>query len=66
MTDYTTTEITSLIREYVHNERNREILKRRLIDGRTYEQLAEEFDLSPRQVKNIVYKEEKILFSKLH
>ena len=66
MTDYTTTEITALIREYVHNERNREILKRRLIDGRTYEQLAEEFDLSPRQVKNIVYKEEKILFSKLH
>lgn len=66
MTDYTTTEITTLIREYVHNERNREILKRRLIDGRTYEQLAEEFDLSPRQVKNIVYKAEKILFSKLH
>lgn len=66
MTDYTTTEITALIREYVHNERNREILKRRLIDGRTYEQLAEEFDLSPRQVKNIVYKAEKILFSKLH
>ena len=66
MTDYTTTEITALIHEYVHNERNREILKRRLIDGRTYEQLAEEFDLSPRQVKNIVYKAEKILFSKLH
>ena len=66
MTDYTTTEITALIREYVHNERNREILKRRLIDGRTYEQLAEEFDLSPRQVKNIVYKAEKILFSNLH
>lgn len=66
MTDYTTTEITALIREYVHNEKNREILKRRLIDGRTYEQLAEEFDLSPRQVKNIVYKAEKILFSKLH
>lgn len=65
MTDYTTTEITALIREHVHNERNREILKRRLIDGRTYEQLAEEFDLSPRQVKNIVYKAEKILFSKL-
>lgn len=65
MTDYTTTEITALIREYVHNERNREILKRRLIDGRTYEQLAEEFELSPRQIKNIVYKAEKILFSKM-
>lgn len=65
MMDYTTTEILALIREYVHNERNRDILKRRLIDGRTYEQLAEEFDLSPRQVKNIVYKAEKVLFAKL-
>lgn len=65
MTDYTTTEITALIREYVHNERNREILKRRLIDGRTYEQLAEEFDLSTAQIKRIVYKAEAIVFPKL-
>lgn len=65
MTDYTTTEITSLIREYVHNERNREILKRRLIDGRTYEQLAEEFDLSTAQIKRIVYKAEAVVFPKL-
>lgn len=65
MTNYTTSEIMALIREYVHNERNRDILKRRLIDGRTYEQLAEEFDLSPRQVKNIVYKAEKVVFTKM-
>ena len=36
-------------------ERNREILKRRLIDGVCYEPLAEEFDLSVRQTQNIVY-----------
>lgn len=66
MMNYTTSEIMALIREHVHNERNREILRRRLIDGRTYEQLAEEFDLSPRQIKNIVYKAEKVLFTKLH
>ena len=31
-------------------------MKRRLIDGVIYDDLAEEFGLSERQVKNIVYK----------
>ena len=48
-----------------HAERNRAILRRRLIDGIVYEKLAEEFDLSVRQVKNIVYKGENRIF-KLH
>ena len=39
-------------------ERNRAILKRRLIDGICYEPLAEEFNLSVRHVKDIVYKNE--------
>lgn len=43
-----------LIDKWVFNERNRVILKRRIIDGLTYENLAEEFDLSVRQIKNIV------------
>ena len=38
------------------------ILKRRLIDGICYEPLAEEFDLSVGQVKNIVYKTQTKLF----
>lgn len=37
-------------------------MKRRLIDGVYFEPLAEEFDLSVRQVKNIVYKGEDIIF----
>ena len=45
-------------------ERDRKILRRRLFDGITYERLAEEFDLSVRQVKNIVYKGEDIVFSR--
>lgn len=59
-------EICDLIDEWITDknaERNRKILKRRLIDGITYESLAEEFDLSVRQVKNIVYKSEQQLFS---
>ena len=58
-------ELETLIDEWILNERNRHILKRRLLDGLCYEPLAEEFDLSVRQVKNIVYKSEDILFSKL-
>lgn len=36
-------------------ERNRNILKRRLCDGLTFEELSEEFDISVNQVKRIVY-----------
>ena len=58
----TRNEIDYLIEQRIHNERNRLILKRRLLDGICYEPLAEEFDLSVRHVKNIVYKCEAILF----
>lgn len=60
--EITTSELIWVINEYVHNERNREILKRRLIDGIIFERLAEEFDLSVRQVKRIVYKESDRVF----
>ena len=56
------TEILRRINERIHHERNRQILKRRLIDGVCYEPLAEEFDMSVRQVKNIVYRAEDAIF----
>lgn len=49
-------EIEYIIDEWIFNERDRMILKRRLLDGITFEKLAEEFDLSTQQVKKIVYK----------
>ena len=52
------TQITELIDEWIFVERDRMILKRRLLDGICYEPLAEEFGLSVRQVKSIVYKSE--------
>lgn len=60
--DYSNERVSWVIDQYIHNKRNREILKRRLIDGACFEPLAEEFDLSVRQVKNIVYKGEKVIF----
>jgi 5-methylthioribose kinase len=64
MIEYTNSGMILLINEYIHSERDRKILKRRLIDGLTYENLAEEFDLSVTQVKRIVYKGEDIIFKK--
>lgn len=62
MIEYTNSQIDRLINEYIHSERNRKILKRRLIDGICYEPLAEEFNLSVKQVRNIIDKSEDILF----
>lgn len=62
MITYTNSQISQVIDEHIHSERDRKILKRRFIDGVCYDPLAEEFDLSVRQIKNIVYKSEKILF----
>ena len=56
MIEYSNSQIAGLIDEWIHSERDRAILKRRLIDGMTFEQLAEEFDMSVRQIKRIVYK----------
>lgn len=56
MVDYTNSQISSLIDEHIHNAIHRQMLKDRLIDGMTYERLAEKYDLSTQQVKNIVYK----------
>lgn len=63
--DFSRSRIEHLIDEWIigsHAERNRAILKRRLIDGLTYEALAEEFDLSVRQMKTIVYQCEDKIF----
>lgn len=63
--DLPRSEIEKLIDEWILNEKHRAILKRRLLDGICYEPLAEEFELSVRQTKNIVYKCEDKLFKHL-
>ena len=52
-------EICDIIDSFVRGrnaERNRALLKRRLIDGVTLERLAEEFDISVTQTKEIIHK----------
>lgn len=50
----TNSEIAERISEHIHSERNRRIMKMKLIDGMTYEKIAEAVEMSPRQIKNIV------------
>ena len=62
MKEYSRSELIEAIDEWIHNEKHRAILKRRLLDGVCFEPLAEEFDMSVRQIKRIVYKSQEKLF----
>ena len=60
------TEIDRLIDEWIigkNAQRDREILRRRLFDGISFEIIAMEYDMSVRQIKNIVYKGERKIYS---
>jgi len=48
-------KMSALIEEWIHKERDRAIMKRRFCDGIIYAQIAEEFDMSERQIKRICY-----------
>lgn len=65
MKEYTNSRMIEVIDEYIHSERDRNLLKRRYIDGVTYERLAEEFDISVAQVKRIIYRHENVIFRNL-
>ena len=54
--DYANSKMAALIAEYVHRDIDRRLLLLRYIDGHTYERIAEEVDMSVRQVQNIDYK----------
>lgn len=58
----TNDDIRNRIDQHIHSERDRRILKRKLIDGITFEALAEEEQMSTRGVQYIVYRH-KTIFS---
>lgn len=62
MKEYSRSELENGIDEWILNEKHRAILKRRLIYGICFEPLSEEFDMSVRQIKRIVYKSQETLF----
>ena len=52
----TNSQLAELISEHIHSERNRQIMRLRLIDGMTYEKIAEIVQMSPRYIRSLVRK----------
>lgn len=46
-------EIEHLIDEWIHDRRNRVVLKLALIDNLTYEEISDEVSVSTQQIKSI-------------
>ena len=63
--DISRSEWENLIDEYIFNEEHRAMLKRNLLDGRTYEQIAEQFDCSRDKVARLIPKLQDKLFRKI-
>ena len=55
-------DMAVLITEWIPNQRDRRIMYRRMIDGVLFDDLADEFGLSVRRVKAIVYKWQKVIY----
>ena len=55
----------NLIEEWIFSEKHRLMLKKNLLDGWTYEKIAEEFDLSSRQVATLIPKLQNQLFKNI-
>ena len=51
---YTNSEIERRISEQIHSDRDRRIMRMKLIDGLTYERIAEIVEMSAIQIKRIV------------
>ena len=68
MKDYTVDELNHAIDQWIRGRnalRNREIFRMSFIDGVPQEQIAEQFDMSTRQIQNIIYACQRQLFPHL-
>ena len=54
--NYTNSEMSEVIEENIHSQRDRLILKKCFIDGLSHEKISEEINMSNRQVSNIISK----------
>lgn len=51
--EYRNSDMLNAINEYIRNPRYRELLRLRMCEGATYEQIAEAVNYSPQHVKRI-------------
>jgi DNA-directed RNA polymerase specialized sigma24 family protein len=55
----------ALVDEWIFSEEHRAILKRNLLDGWTYEHIAEEFDCSRDKIARLIPRLQNQLFKKI-
>ena len=53
---YGNSQIDAAINEWIHSERDRQVLHLKLVDGLSFECIAEIMDMSPKGIQKIVYK----------
>lgn len=63
--DYASSYVSVIIDEWIKSARNRAIMKSKLIDGLTFEQVAEKYDLSVDYTKRLIYSLEMQVFEHL-
>ena len=49
-------QLAELIGEHIHSERDRKILRLRLIEGYTYEKISDIMEMSPRYLRTLVHR----------
>ena len=60
--EYSNSQAREAISEWIHDERDRKIMERRLCDHVTFEGLAGEFGMSDKQIQRIVKRLEDVVF----
>ena len=60
---YSNSRLREIVADYIHNERDRQILIRKYCDRRTISQLSDEFYLSETRIKKIISNGADIIFT---
>ena len=63
--EYTNSQARDLIEEHIHNSDDRKMLRLRLIDGMTFEQIGFEMGMTTKTVRKRIHKGEEVLFRHL-
>ena len=60
--EYSNFDVEKAIAEYVHNEKYRALIRDRLVNGKLFKELADDYGYSIQHTKRIVYQFEKKIF----
>ena len=60
---YSNFRLREIVEEYIHSERDRQVLTEKYCNKKTIKQLADQFYLSETSVKNIISRGAEIIFT---